>query len=74
MAADAGERSAAFGHPCRGIVRAARAKIGRPGEWHDVAADLTFLSLQEGNALGNPGRSIKAGDAIRDNPRDLGWC
>src|SRR6266446_1402821 len=74
MAADAGERTAALRDLRRGIVRAARAKIGRPGEWHHVAAKVTFLGIQESNALGNLGRSMKAGDAISDNPRDLGWC
>src|ERR1700738_971248 len=74
MAADAGERTAALRDLRRGIVRAARAKIGRPGEWHHIAAELTFLGIQESNTLGNLGRSMKAGDPISDNPRDLGWC
>ena len=74
MAADAGERTAAVRDLCRGIVRAARAKIGRPGEWHHVAAELTFLGIQESDALGNLGRGVKAGDAVGNNPRYLGWC
>jgi len=48
-----------------------RAKYGAREKRHDVATELTFLRLQEGNALEIRRRSMKAGDAIGDNPRDL---
>src|SRR5262249_49969602 len=74
MAADASERAAALRHLSRGVMRAARAKVGRSGEWHHVATELRFLSLEESNALGNSGRGMKAGDALGNNLRDLRRC
>src|SRR5207244_7365613 len=72
VATDAGERAAALGYLGRGIMRAARAKIRRAGKWHDVAAELAFLRLQEIEALGDARRGVEPGDKTGDRSRDLG--
>ena len=67
-----GHRAAALGDLSGGIVWAARAEIGRAAERYDIAAELAFLCLQKGEAFGDPRRGMKAGDALRNDPCDLG--
>ncbi len=74
MAAYARERAAALRNFGGGIMRAARAEIGRTAERHDIAAQLLFLRLEKGEPFGNPRRRVKAGNALRDDAGDLSRC
>src|SRR3974377_375685 len=73
MAADAGERAAAFWYLGRGVVRAARAKIGGAVERDNVGAELGFLGFEKSNTLGNARRCVETRDALCDTPCNLGW-
>ena len=71
MAADAGKRATALRHLCGSVVRTARAEIRRAGEGHDIALQLTFLSFEESQPLGDSRRGVKPGNPLRDNAGDL---
>ena len=68
VAADAGNRAAAFGHFGRSVVRAARAEIGGAGERHDVAAELTLLRLRERRAARRCAARYKSGRCAGRSP------
>src|SRR5205085_9520863 len=65
------QRAAALRGFGRGIMRAARAEIGRTAEPHDIAAKLAFLGFEKSEPFGNPRRGVKAGNALGYHPGDL---
>src|ERR1700745_2977255 len=74
MAAYARERAAAFRHLRGGIVRTARAEIGRAGEGPHIAAELTFLCFEKSEPLSDARRGMKAGNAVGDDASNACRC
>src|SRR5207245_4647574 len=57
--------------PGRGVVRTARAEIGRALKRHDAAASLALPRVEPDEAFGKPRRAAKPGEARGDHPGDL---
>ena len=71
VAADAGQRPAALGHPGRAVVRAAGAEIGDALHRRMHGDLLAFLLLQEGDPLGDAGMLHALQQAAADDDGDL---
>src|SRR5204862_1180452 len=76
VAADAGGRAAAFGHARRGVMRAARAEVGRARDRDARLRERGFLLVDELDALADPfavafvRMQAQELDALRDDARD----
>ena len=70
VAADAGHRAAALGHPGRGVVGAAGAEGGHPVDGEHAVAEQGLLGLQEGQPLLDVLRREEAPDAPGDHLGD----